>query len=336
MPTAVRRLPSRYPLFSGTCLSGLLMACLLLLSLPGLSAEAPAQGRDPRAWFFVQSFGDLPEELAEARQSGKLGLLLFFEQEGCPYCERMLRTVLNQPEVQDWYRARFVPIAIDINGSVELTDVDGVTLPSKVIAEHRRVTTTPVISFIDLQGSEVYRRVSAVNSVDEFLLMGRYVAEGHYQDTSWRDFSGREMQTDEPEDEIPEVQDFREEAAQLAPEGRMLLLAVTRQGCAYCARLRREVLSPMLRSGDYRGRVVIRQMMMEPDTPVIDFAGKLTSTAQLASAYGVTIAPTVLLLDEYGTSLVAPIVGINNADFYIYYLDEALALATAVQASRSE
>ncbi len=93
-----------------------------------------AETRDPREFFFAQSFGDLPEELAEAREAGKLGLLLFFEQEGCPYCERMLKTILNQPEVQDWYRERFVSIAVDINGDVELRDVDGITLPSKVFA----------------------------------------------------------------------------------------------------------------------------------------------------------------------------------------------------------
>jgi len=118
-------------------------------------ADPAMETRDPRAHFFAQSFGDLPEELEEARQAGKLGLLLFFEQEGCAYCDRMMKTILNQPAVQDWYRERFVSIAVDINGDVELRDVDGITLPSKVFAEHRRVKTTPTISFLDLNGAVV-------------------------------------------------------------------------------------------------------------------------------------------------------------------------------------
>ena len=102
----------------------LLIALALCL---GTSSAVPAQDstetRDPREFFFAQSFGDLPEELADAREAGKLGLLLFFEQEGCPYCERMLQTILNQRAVQDWFGERFVSIAVDINGDVEMTDV---------------------------------------------------------------------------------------------------------------------------------------------------------------------------------------------------------------------
>jgi thioredoxin-related protein len=170
----------------------LFLQIVLVLSLgfpPSLHPGSAEESRDPRAHFFNQSFGDLPEELEEAGQAGKIGLMLFFEQEGCPYCDRMMKTILNRPEVQDWYRERFVIIAVDINGDVELRDVDGVTLPSKAFAAHRRVKTTPTISFIDLNGVEVYRRVKMVGSIDEFMLMGRYVDEGRYTDTAWEDYA---------------------------------------------------------------------------------------------------------------------------------------------------
>lgn len=293
--------------------------------LPAQADPAAEGPRDPRAWFFTQSFGDLPEELEEARQSGKLGLLLFFEQEGCPYCDRMMKTILNQPSVQDWYRERFVSIAVDINGDVELRDVDGVTLPSKAFAAHRRVKTTPTISFIDLHGTEIYRRVKMVSGVDEFMAMGRYVAEGHYTDTSWEDFAAARAGGERPPAMLPQVRDFREAVAEAA--GRTLLLAVTREGCPYCAQLRREVLVPMTIGSEYAERVLIREMMMEPDTPVVDFGGQETSTAALAARYGVSIAPTVLLLGAAGRQLADPIVGINSSDLYGHYLDQAIEKA---------
>ncbi len=309
------------------------MSLCLLVIAPARAAEGT---RDPRQFFFAQSFGDLPEELDEARQAGKLGLLLFFEQEGCPYCERMLKAILSQPAVQDWYRARFTPIAVDINGDVELTDVDGITLPSKVFAEHRRVKTTPTLSFLDLHGVEVHRQVKMINSVDEFLLLGRYVAEGHYSDTSWTDYSAASAAAPANHDSVPRVLDFSAEGATAAANGQSLLLAVTREGCSYCKKLRREVLVPIIRGGEYDDRIMVREMMMEPDTAVVDFDGNTSTSAQIASRYSVTIAPTVLLLDPSGTSLHAPIVGINNAEMYGFYLDQAISVATAAAAEQAE
>lgn len=295
-------------------------------------SEAASETRDPREFFFSQTFGDLPDELAEARQVGKKGLLLFFEQEGCPYCERMMKTILNQPSVQDWYRERFVSIAVDINGDVELRDVDGVTLPSKVFAEHRLVKTTPTLLFLDLSGAEVYRRVTMASGPDEFMLMGQYVADRRYVDTAWRDYAAEHPDVVDSST-VPQVLDLREEGAAAKSGGVALLLAVTREGCSYCAKLRREVLSPMIRGGEYAQKVRIREMMMEPDRAVRDFSGRVTTTADVAARYSIRITPTVLLLDSVGQPLHPPITGINNVEMYGLYLDQAIAMVTTAGAS---
>ena len=172
------------------------LAPLVLLLLGSvIAAQEETEPRDPREYFFIQSFGDLPEELAEARKAGKIGLMLFFEQDGCAYCRAMMNKVLNQRPVQDWYRKRFVSIAVDIRGDVELTDFDGVTLPSKAFAIQRRAVMTPVITFIDLNGSEIFRKWGMISTPEEFLLMGAYIEEKRYLDISFDDYArqrGRE------------------------------------------------------------------------------------------------------------------------------------------------
>jgi thioredoxin-related protein len=205
-----------------------------------------------------------------------------------------------------------------------------------VFAEHRRIKTTPTLSFIDLDGTEVYRRATMVSGPEEFLMMGQYIAEGRYTDTAWKDFAAEHVTGNEDRTPIPPVEDFRKEGAEAAANGQTVLLAVTREGCAYCAVLRREVLSPMILGGEYAARVLIREMMMEPDTAIVDFAGENTTTAQLAARYGVSITPTVLLLDASGKLLASPITGINNVDMYGYYLDQAIAEAITVLAGRQQ
>jgi len=167
----------------------LLSALVLLVTVNVFAGEQDV--RDPREFFFTQSFGDLPEELATAKTQGKQGMLLFFEAEGCPYCVAMLKRVFNQKQVQDWYQEHFLSIAIDIHGDVEIRDFDNVTLPSKVFAEQRKVFMTPIVSFIDIEGIEVYRHLGMVKTPEEFLVMGEYIVGKHYFDTEFKAFASR-------------------------------------------------------------------------------------------------------------------------------------------------
>ena len=136
--------------------------------------------RDAREYFFTPTFGDLPEEMQLARDDGKLGMLLFFEAESCSYCQHMIHKVFSQVKVQEWFGERFVSIAVDIHGDVELTDFDGITLPSKVFSDHRRVFLTPMIAFIDLDGNEVYRHLGMLKTAEELLILGEYIEGKHH------------------------------------------------------------------------------------------------------------------------------------------------------------
>ena len=73
------------------------VALLLVFSATATLAETlDAQN------FFDQNLGDFKAELGSAKKAGKIGVLLMFEQEGCPFCHRMRETVLDQLEVQNY------------------------------------------------------------------------------------------------------------------------------------------------------------------------------------------------------------------------------------------
>lgn len=165
-----------------------ILLALLLFTVSVVLASEPSE-RNPREFFFTLTFGNLPEELQEAREQGKLGMLLFFEAEECPYCQHMLKNVFNQKSVQDWYRDRFISIAIDIHGDVEVVDFDGTTLPSKEFSDLHDVFLTPVVSFIDLDGAEIHRHLGMVKTPQEFLLLGQYIEGGFYKEMAFKVFA---------------------------------------------------------------------------------------------------------------------------------------------------
>jgi len=143
--------------------------------------------------FFHLSTGDLKAEAADARAEGKKGLLLFFEQEGCPGCLHMKRHVLNQASVQDYFRANFALIAVDILGAVPLRDFANRDYTEKSFAQALKVRGTPAFIFYDLAGSELVRIVGTIETADEFLLLGQFVTSGAYKTRSFARFKTEKL-----------------------------------------------------------------------------------------------------------------------------------------------
>lgn len=163
---------------------GVLMLGLLLVSVISYAGTP----RDPYTYFFNPTFGDFSEELANARAQNKEGIFLFFEMDECPFCHFMKTNVLNQPEVQEYFRQRFLSFPVDIEGDVEIVDFTGESIKQKEFANRNRVRATPVLAFYDLDGKQVHRFTGRTSDVDEFLLMGKFVAERHYETTRWQKY----------------------------------------------------------------------------------------------------------------------------------------------------
>jgi thioredoxin-related protein len=161
------------------------LAALLALSfsLAVSSAESP---RDPYEYFFNESFGDYSEELANAKEQGKKAIMVFFEQDECPFCHRMKTTIMNQPAIQAYFRERFLLFAHDIEGDLDLVDFEGNETTQKDYAvKVQRVRATPVIAFFDLEGKRVTRYIGATPSAEEFKWLADFVADEHYKKTSF-------------------------------------------------------------------------------------------------------------------------------------------------------
>ncbi|MEA1888258.1 MAG: thioredoxin family protein [Pseudomonadota bacterium] len=146
-----------------------------------IAGVAQAQVRDVNEGFFQQSFGDLSDELVTAKEEGKKGVFIMFDDKDCPWCAKMKATVLNQAKVQDYFRKYFRILHIDVNGDAIITDFSGNELTEKDFAEKTRVRATPVMVFYDLSGKPMHRYTGASRNIQEFMWLGEFVVEDHYK-----------------------------------------------------------------------------------------------------------------------------------------------------------
>ncbi|HIP95493.1 MAG TPA: hypothetical protein EYH38_02930 [Leucothrix sp.] len=121
-----------------------------------------------------------------------------------------------------------------------------------------------------------------------------------------------------------EESDFQALSAKMKKQSLGLVLMLHAEDCPYCALMENEILSPMVVSGDYDNRVVIRKLQIDDARDVKDFDGSIVKPSDISDRYGATLTPTLIFLDYRGKKKAETMVGINTIDYFGVYLDEAI------------
>jgi thioredoxin-related protein len=131
----------------------------LLLALAAASPSG-AQVASPHAieippWF-TESLLELREDVREAAAQGRR-VMLYFGQDGCPYCTALMQTNFSQRSIADKTRRHFVAIALNLWGDREVAWLDGHRMSEKALGRALSVQFTPTLLFLDEKGAVVLR-----------------------------------------------------------------------------------------------------------------------------------------------------------------------------------
>lgn len=126
---------------------------------------------------------------------------------------------------------------------------------------------------------------------------------------------------------VVRTDDLRHTAGEARQRHLPILLMVSRGHCGFCERMKREILEPMLLSGDYDSRVLMRELRIDPEEWITDFQGRRLPAGEFAARYRTEITPTLLFLDPDGHEVAARIVGINTAELLPFYIESAIGQA---------
>lgn len=105
---------------------------------------------------FAETLLDLPDDAAQASGSGRR-LLLYFGQQGCPYCKELMTTSFTQKDIVNKVAKHFIAIGLDLFGDREVTWFDGKVRREKDLAKHLQVQFTPTVLLLDEKGGTIAR-----------------------------------------------------------------------------------------------------------------------------------------------------------------------------------
>ena len=123
------------------------------------------------------------------------------------------------------------------------------------------------------------------------------------------------------ESTLVEENDFQQLSQQMKEKSLGLLLMLHAEHCPYCELMENEILSPMVKSGDYDDRIFIRKLQIDEARDVKDFSGNTVEPSDISDVYNTRLTPTLVFLDYKGNDRVQQMVWINTVEIFGAYLD---------------
>ncbi len=215
-------------------------------NISSLNAGLVNPGYEEKPAWFKESFLDIREDVKEATDSNKR-VILYFYQDGCPYCAKLLKDNFGKQETADKTQKHFDVIAINMWGDRSVTDFDGKDATEKTFAADLKVQYTPTLLFLDESG-KVVLRVNGYYAPEKFELALDFAAGKHDKEGSFKDYyaklktAGKAAKTDKTYNlpgSLPaplRLQDTHKD------EKRPLMVIFAQQDCETCDELFNDIL----------------------------------------------------------------------------------------------
>ncbi|MEW5890290.1 MAG: thioredoxin fold domain-containing protein [Pseudomonadota bacterium] len=277
-----------------------LLGLALSLVAPAGAQTAASHAIDIPPWF-VDTFLDLRDDVRDAARDGKR-LMLYFGQDGCPYCTQLMQTNFTQPAIAAKTRQHFLPVALNLWGDREVTWLDGKVMSEKELARQLKVQFTPTLLFFDENG-QVIVRLNGYYPPHRFEAVLDYVAGRMEKRQSLADYLSaavKEGASAELHDEpffLKPPYDLKRKRG-----GKPLVVLFETRYCSGCDELHREGLRrPEVRA--LVARFDVARFVLSERTELVTPDGGKTRADEWARALKVAYTPTMVFFDDSGREI---------------------------------
>jgi len=246
------------------------------------------------AWFKV-SFLDLFEDIDDAADSNKR-LMVYYYQDGCPYCKKLLEENFSQREISEKTQQYFDVVSINLWGDQEVTVGDKVYTEKK-FAEALKVQYTPTILFFD-ENNKIVFRANGYYPPEKFSALLDYVGKKQEAKISYQDY----MEKVDPQpasgrlhDDINSVVSISD----LSKTKKPLLVMFEQKRCSTCDELHLDIIKRK-ETIEQLSKFDVAVLNMWSDQVINTPSGKKMKIRDWAKKLDVKYAPSLLFFDADG------------------------------------
>lgn len=271
----------------------------LVFALFAITSIASAEGKivggkmhEIPSWF-KQSFYDINEDVAEAKENNK-HYMLFMDLEGCPYCTKMLNeNFIAENGNKEFIQKYFDVVNINVKGSVEIVWDEDTTITEKDLAEKLKIQYSPTILFFN-HDKEVVVRVNGYRNPAKFKNILEYVQGKHYENMSLTEYvnkiDNKSLYTLKDNDMFKKITDLSKITTPLA--------VVFEDGsCTACDFFHNNLLKNKDVQDEFKKFTVVRFDALSEEK-IIDVDGNETTPKAWVEKQNLDYRPGILLFDN--------------------------------------
>lgn len=283
----------------------LMLCALMLISMrvqaAGETELTPAlvnPGYEEQPEWFKVSFLDLFEDIAEAADEDKRVMVYFF-QDGCPYCKKLLEDNFGQRQISDKTRQYFEVVTLNIWGDREVTVGDKV-MTEKEFAAALKVQYTPTLIFFNENNKAVYR-ANGYYPPEKFDVVLDYVGRKQESAISFQDYLAKvdpQPASGKLHTAVSNIKSISNLRAALEP-GKYLLVIFGQKQCATCDELHLDILQRK-QTKELLERMNVAVVDLWSEQKIVTPDGSQQKVYDWAKKLNINYAPSLLYFNDKG------------------------------------
>ncbi len=261
------------------------------------------------AWF-KESFLDISDDLNEASAQAR-HVIVYFHQDGCPYCAKLVEDNFQNPALVKKLRARFDVVEMNMWGDREITDWQGQTMSEKGFASKMKIQFTPTLLFLSDKG-EVILRLNGYQSSSKMHDILDYITSKSYQKQNFAQYKNNNYK--EPAQkvqtpfnfEMPSYFDkppFILSRSEIFLAPRLLGIIFTKKNCTDCKYFYQNLIkNPKIEKRLKQMQIV--SLEISPAQKIITPNGKRTTADKWYESLKLTDIPALVIFNEAGREII--------------------------------
>jgi len=253
-------------------------------------------GYEEQPEWFKNSFLDLNEDIEDARKAGKR-LMIFFYQDGCPYCKKLLQVNFSQRDIVEKTRSNFDVVSLNIWGDRDVSYGNIETI-EKDFAARLKVMYTPTLIFFNEEGKAVLRTNGYYNP-GKFNAALDYVLGHHDKKEKFRSYLARVSPVKAKGKIYKEVESVKSPYDFSKSSSKHRLVMFEQKQCIECDELHGDILKRK-ESVEQLKKLDVSVLDMWSDEKVIQPNGKKSSVVDWAKQLNIQYSPSMVYFDPQG------------------------------------
>lgn len=257
--------------------------------------------------WFKESFLDLQDDLSEAADADKKGVMLMFTTEGCSYCAMFVEKSLKNPTIAALTQKYFDVIGMEIFDDSEMVDTQGNPTRVKDFAYDIGAGMAPSIFFFGPDGKQLLKAVG-YQSPERYEMILDYLGQGHHEKTSLKTYIAQQkagvkrtayqLKTDKLFYPAPYALD-RSRFKASAP----LLVIFEKPDCTECNAFHENTLSKKEVRQILREFEVVRMDATDNKSPLLKPDGTMSTPAKWYNEMKFSRLPALAYFDKNGNNV---------------------------------